>query len=193
VRFLRRQRASRSSSCTATRSVQLDHAGAGVRFECDRVSDPVRLHADPIRRRLLRPRLASPAQHNDFYLVRAPWHHSKRAIVTSAFKIDTIHCGGRVVLHVEGELDISTAPWLDRALAEAKAGDARSIVLDLGRLDFIDSSGLCVLMLHARCDSQSGRLLFRKGSPQVQRVFELSGTAHLLPFSDRSDSGNGCS
>ena len=85
-----------------------------------------------------------------------------------------------LVLVVEGELDISTAPYLDEALTQAHATDARTIVVDLDHVDFIDSSALHVLIKHA-CTEQRVRLT--KGSPQAQRLFELARALNRWPFS----------
>jgi len=96
--------------------------------------------------------------------------------------IDTVERDCSVVLTVEGELDISTAPLLDEALASALATDAARILVDLDKLGFIDSTGLHVLIKHARDEEHRGRMLVTRGSPQVRRLFELSGAFEYLPF-----------
>jgi anti-sigma B factor antagonist len=53
---------------------------------------------------------------------------------------------GYTVLEVGGEVDVYTAPVLRGRLAELIDGGARSIVVDLGRVDFLDSTGLGVLV-----------------------------------------------
>jgi anti-anti-sigma factor len=58
-----------------------------------------------------------------------------------------------------------------------------SLVLDLDRVAFIDSTGLHVLIKHAALSSANGRRLrLTKGSPQVRRLFEVTGTMDHLPF-----------
>ena len=49
---------------------------------------------------------------------------------------------GVPVLVVRGELDVYSAPSLDAAVDQALRDGARSLVLDLGEVGFIDSSGL---------------------------------------------------
>jgi anti-anti-sigma factor len=96
--------------------------------------------------------------------------------------IDTVGRDGSLMLLVQGELDIATAPQLDEALAQARETGAASIVVDLQAVSFIDSSGLNVLITHTRGNHGGARVCLTKGSPQAQRVFELSGALDYLPF-----------
>ena len=92
--------------------------------------------------------------------------------------------GGVRTVRPSGELDIGTAPKLERALLENReAGDR--VVLDLADLEFIDSTGLRVIV-QAAAAAQQGRweLRLRHGRPAVRRVFEISGVLGALPFED---------
>lgn len=51
---------------------------------------------------------------------------------------------------VAGEIDISTAPQLDKVLCEATMQDPFSLILSLGECGYCDSSGLSVILRHAR-------------------------------------------
>jgi anti-sigma B factor antagonist len=97
-------------------------------------------------------------------------------------RIDTVERDGSLVLVVHGEVDIATSPLLDEALARARATNATSIVVDLRPVTFIDSTGLHVLIRHARADEGRARVRLTKGSSQTQRVLELSGASEYLPF-----------
>lgn len=105
---------------------------------------------------------------------------SKRSF-DSPLRIETVWRGGSLVLEVHGELDIVTSPLLHEALVTARVTDAASIVVDLLGVSFIDSTGLHVLIKHAQTEGDP-RVRVTKGSPQVQRLFELSGAEALLPF-----------
>lgn len=98
------------------------------------------------------------------------------------FRIDTAERDGALVLILHGELDIVTSPQLDEALARARDSGAARIVVDLRFLGFMDSTGLHVLIKHAREDEGRASIRLTKASPQVQRVFELSGALPHLPF-----------
>jgi len=74
---------------------------------------------------------------------------------------------------------------LQRELERVEATDARSIILDLSGLTFIDSSGVrLMLKAHARSRADSDRLTLLRGSAGVQRVLDLTGVSDLLPFAD---------
>ncbi len=100
----------------------------------------------------------------------------------SPLRIDTVARDGSLVLKVHGELDIATSPLLDEALARARDTGAASIVVDLSSVSFMDSTGLHVLIKHAREEDNRSRLRLTKVSPQARRLFELSGAYDHLPF-----------
>ena len=97
-------------------------------------------------------------------------------------RIDTVELDGSLVIAVHGELDIATSRLLDEALARALGTDAARVLIDLSAVSFIDSTGLHVLIDHARAEGSRGRIRLTKWSSQVQRVFELSGTMDYLPI-----------
>jgi anti-anti-sigma factor len=74
---------------------------------------------------------------------------------------------------VFGELDLSTAPELDRALSAAD-GD---IVIDLRGVEFIDSSGIHALLRACRARP---RLRVENPTPAARRVLDLVGVTKLL-------------
>jgi anti-sigma B factor antagonist len=84
-----------------------------------------------------------------------------------------------------GALDLATAPMLAAEVAQLRDAGFRRIVVDLRGLDFIDSSGLRALMaLHARAGNDGFDLSLVRGDATVQRVFEVTGTGELLPFTE---------
>jgi anti-sigma B factor antagonist len=84
-----------------------------------------------------------------------------------------------------GELDVATAERVEQELRRVEATDARSIVVDLSALAFMDSTGIRILVgADARSRADSERLALRRGPSAVQRVIELSGLTDLLPFVD---------
>jgi anti-sigma B factor antagonist len=100
----------------------------------------------------------------------------------------TMHSERDGVLHaisVQGELDLATANDLERELVRVEGSDALSIVLDLSGLQFIDSTGVRLLIsAHARSRADSNRLTLLRGPKPVQRVLELTGILDILPFAD---------
>lgn len=91
---------------------------------------------------------------------------------------------GSVSVHPSGELDLATAPLLDKTLREAQF-DARVVVLDLRKLDFMDSAGVHVIVDAAeRARREGRRLVVLRGPARVDRVFMLTGTADVVEISD---------
>jgi anti-sigma B factor antagonist len=97
---------------------------------------------------------------------------------------------GWVVLAVVGEIDLATAPRVRQAVIDAlaTAGSSPSVVLDLGSVDFIDSSGLGVVLgALKRVRSADGRLRVIVREPQVRRVFELTDLDRILALASSLD------
>ena len=79
-----------------------------------------------------------------------------------------------------GDLDLVTSEEL-RAELERHAG--QSVVLDLSEVDFVDSTGLVLLMESARADG--ARLALRRGvSPPVARLLQVTKTEGLFAWVD---------
>lgn len=85
---------------------------------------------------------------------------------------------GAVVMHVHGDLDLATAPELERELAERTA-DAR-LVIDLTPCSFLDSSGVRVLAAAAGdAERRGGQLGLVVVDPGIARVLEITGIDSL--------------
>jgi anti-sigma B factor antagonist len=91
--------------------------------------------------------------------------------------------GGHWTLALEGELDLSNTQTLDQEIRLAEAS-ATTITLDLRGLEFIDSSGLKIILEAQQRALLTGRLRIRKGPRRVQSVFRMTGTEESLPFED---------
>jgi anti-sigma B factor antagonist len=99
-----------------------------------------------------------------------------------SFHIDIGQRDGATVLSVAGEADLAPVPLLDKQISAVEAAGADTIVVDLDRVSFMDSSGLQVLLAHVFAEPNGNRIRLTKGSPQVFRLFEVSGMADKLPF-----------
>lgn len=89
------------------------------------------------------------------------------------------------VLSLAGELDIASAPLLVQATASVDRTGPRQLIIDLGGVTFMDSTGLRALLLaRQQADEHDQLLVLRPGPRQVQRVFELSGTLDRFQFQD---------
>jgi anti-sigma B factor antagonist len=97
------------------------------------------------------------------------------------FSIRTEGRADVAVVTASGEIDLSTAEAFGRELERALAGGAQSVVLELERVSFIDSTGLTALL--KEIERSNGRLrVVRSLSPAVKRTLEVSGLMDDLPW-----------
>ncbi|GGQ04151.1 STAS domain-containing protein [Streptosporangium pseudovulgare] len=84
--------------------------------------------------------------------------------------------GDAVVVAVEGELDLFTAPFLRDEIRDAIKLDGPRLVLDLADLSFMDSSGLSVLIEAWRlATAQSGGVRLAAPQTPVARILRTTG------------------
>ena len=82
---------------------------------------------------------------------------------------------------VSGEVDIETAPRLRRTLVDA-AGAGQPVVVDLGAVTFMDSSGLAALIVAQRAATAAGSTIeLENVPPAVRRLLSLTGMDTFLP------------
>ena len=84
-----------------------------------------------------------------------------------------------------GTLDLATGPVLEQQLAELRASGFRHLIVDLRGLAFMDSTGLQLMLRWEAASRADGFAIgFVPGSPEVQRVFELTGVLDSISFID---------
>lgn len=100
-------------------------------------------------------------------------------------RIDAEHQPDAYVIRIEGELDQTGCPDLDRALGEAERTRAGRIILDLEQLTFIDSTGLTTLLSASRRSASNGnRLELTRGKGYPADLFRLTALDRTLPLTD---------
>jgi anti-anti-sigma factor len=103
--------------------------------------------------------------------------------VEPIFTAELVRDGGPPRLALAGELDLATVPVLEQAIPALGSGDA--LVIDLRELEFIDSSGVHVLM---RLDDAARRdgwtLTLVRGGRDVQRVLDLCHVGDRIQIVD---------
>ena len=80
-----------------------------------------------------------------------------------------------LLIVVEGELELTTAPRFKQMLVRAVDEGKRAIVVDFSRLTFIDSTALGVLVAAQRRMHEGTMLAIVCTHPQVLNVFEITG------------------
>jgi anti-sigma B factor antagonist len=102
------------------------------------------------------------------------------------FAIDVQERDGRVDVTPRGELDMASAPELEQAIIP-RIQDGTWVLLDLRSLDFIDSSGLRVVVgAHRMADERGGRFTCVRGAPgtTVHRIVEIAGIDGVIEMVD---------
>jgi anti-anti-sigma factor len=102
------------------------------------------------------------------------------------FSMSADERGGRVHVSLRGELDLATAPEFEELL-EKRLDGSHEVVVDLRALEFMDSSGIRVLVgAHARAGRLGSRLVIvrpPRTSP-VAKIIEVSGLDEELNIVD---------
>lgn len=92
------------------------------------------------------------------------------------------------VLRVRGEVDIYTAPRLKEAVVAALEGDVTSLAFDLSEVEFLDSTGLQVLMSAKKRTAERGGDVYLLGvGGQVRRVFSLLSLDRIFQLCREAD------
>src|ERR1700678_2661731 len=98
------------------------------------------------------------------------------------FRAEIVAEESATVVRLTGEIDIAVAPHLRAALDRASE-HARPIVVDMERVEFIDSVGIAVLLVAAnRARMAQGEFALRNPTPAAQRVFDILSLNGQLPI-----------
>lgn len=96
-------------------------------------------------------------------------------------RLDVSERDGRFVLRVGGEIDVATAPRLREQLIAMVNEQRYQLIVDLSDVDFIDSTGLGVLIgALKRVRSHDGDLQLICGDPRIVKVFEITGLDQIF-------------
>jgi anti-sigma B factor antagonist len=93
------------------------------------------------------------------------------------------------VIALRGELDLASAPKLEREFDAALAAADGAIVVDLCELQFVDSTGLRTLIAGQRSAGDQRRpfAVARRADSFIARVFEIAGADRALYLYDTRD------
>ena len=99
---------------------------------------------------------------------------------------------GQTRLVLAGELDIASADDLEKELAAAEVDSPATLVLDLRRVEFIDSTGIRTLVAaDERARSQGRRLAVVRGPNAVARILTVTQLDQHLDIVDDPDAVGG--
>jgi anti-anti-sigma factor len=108
------------------------------------------------------------------------WLGEQRGRVDDLLRCSYEHDGGADIVHVRGELDISSVGELQRAVADAPC-KGRELHLDLSGLTFVDSTGAEALeRIHKSFETDGRRVILTRPRSQVLTVLTLLGLDQML-------------
>jgi anti-anti-sigma factor len=116
-------------------------------------------------------------------------------VIPVPFEVESEELGDGIrAFTVRGELDMNTAPELERQIDEALDGSTAAIVLDLCECEFIDSTGIALIVrTWQRLDRDAdgggqGRVVLCSHNHQVRRLLEITGVESSISMHEQRDS-----
>jgi anti-sigma B factor antagonist len=108
-----------------------------------------------------------------------------RTIEAGVLKLESAREGDTHRLTLLGEFDLAGAEAYGEEIARIESGDADRIVIDLSKLDFMDSTGLRLLLeTDMRSRTNSGRVRYVRPHGEVARLLHLTRVDERLLFLD---------
>jgi anti-sigma B factor antagonist len=96
--------------------------------------------------------------------------------------------GDRTILEVGGEVDVYTAPKLRERLVELVGEGHYKIIVDMTKVEFLDSTGLGVLVGGLkRVRSHDGTLALVCNQERILKIFRITGLTKVFPMFDTLD------
>ena len=96
--------------------------------------------------------------------------------------IESTRRGDAVWVRVRGRMDAVSAPGFDEALEQWLEAGTKSLVVDLGEMDYISSAGLrSILAAGKTLKGQGGALVLCNLKGMVKEIFEISGFVSIFP------------
>ena len=93
--------------------------------------------------------------------------------------------GGRTIVEVRGEIDVYTAPVLRERLNDLVGEGHHHLIVDMEKVDFLDSTGLGVLVGGLkRVRAHSGSLHLVCTQEKILKVFRITGLTKVFPIHD---------
>lgn len=113
------------------------------------------------------------------------------------FSVKSEQLEGVRAVSVVGELDMHTAPQLERELEQALADPAAAVMIDLCDCEFIDSTGIALIVRSwQRLDRDAGgdgqgRLVLCSHNHQVRRLLHITGVESQISMHERREDALG--
>ena len=93
--------------------------------------------------------------------------------------INKIEKGTELIIELEGRLDTTTSPELEKELKQSLSG-VTSLILDMDKLDYISSAGLRVLLSAQKEMNKQGSMVIKNVNDTIMEIFEVTGFVDIL-------------
>ncbi|MCR4891433.1 MAG: STAS domain-containing protein [Lachnospiraceae bacterium] len=87
--------------------------------------------------------------------------------------------GDKLTIALEGRLDTTTAPELEKDL-KTSLEPVKDLVFDLKDLQYISSAGLRVLLSAQKVMNKQGSMVIRNASEDIKEIFDVTGFVDIL-------------
>jgi anti-sigma B factor antagonist len=102
--------------------------------------------------------------------------------------ITTREAEGRTVVSVAGEIDVYTAPRLREEITELVAAGTYDLVIDMSAVEFLDSTGLGVLVGGLKkVRAHEGSLQLVCNQDRLLKIFRITGLAKVFVIHDTAE------
>ena len=82
---------------------------------------------------------------------------------------------------LEGELNTITAPDLEKVIKD-NLSSIKLLVLDFGKLEYLSSAGLRVLLIAQKIMDSQGKMIVKNVNSTIMDIFEMTGFSNILSF-----------
>ena len=87
--------------------------------------------------------------------------------------------GSELVLTLEGRLDTTTAPMLEKELKQ-EIGGVNLLIMNFAGVEYISSAGLRVLLAAQKVMNRQGQMIIRSVNDTIADIFEITGFSDVL-------------
>ena len=87
--------------------------------------------------------------------------------------------GNQLCISLDGRLDTTTAPELEKVLS-GSLDDVTELIFDMGALDYLSSAGLRILLGAQKQMNKQGSMKVTNVNEKIMEIFEVTGFADIL-------------
>lgn len=94
-------------------------------------------------------------------------------------EIKKVKNGEDLVVNVDGRIDTTTAPELEKDIID-ELENVTNLIFDFEKVQYISSAGLRVILVFHKNMSKKGKMTIKNVNEAVQEIFDVTGFSDLL-------------